>query len=675
MNRKHVPLRLSSLSRLLSITFLTILLIVSSSPVIASPTELPDVIDFCYGVDHPPFIYAYEGDGYSYLNVGLTVPLQYHEVGDQFTGELSSGGNMVTAGCALSPEGQLFFVFPLYSYGDYTATIYDAGGDMIFQNDMSVDASEVDCDPAELAESPPKVDTTTETDDGSETSTSEIDTTETDTTETDSTGTDTFDTDTSDTDTTETEVTDTATTSEEEQDTSGLGFGPVIIIGLGLIAVLIGIKKLLKKNCEKERQAWLAASAEADAARNKAREAEEAAEKLTEKREGLEEELDDIRETYPSAGKPDGEEAWIEIDGRRITSRDIAMRREADKAAWDKYRSDPNPDSAQELQEDWREAATPKSEEERKELDEKAKALEEAIKKAKEAEDEAVKKAKEAQAAEKKAEAKAEAARKAYEACIKAALTPPKPEGGSTPGTSGGSTDGGSEPPTEEEEDKAVCNDNDSPQERNRVNLGRVTIPVDLKVTIDGGDAHESAELAGEISGELADVSEKLGWISKLMDLKGIGETIMRDGAGWSLVGAAAPPAAGVALDVPVPTSPGQLAVDTLSILGKISSVIIGKVPELQERRLPDCDVSASIKTKVFTVECVEIWVCRDGQWVKDHSRFSVKYISNSSRNFQKRRALTWAQSQQLIRRYEQRYQALLRSELDKLARLEAGCK
>jgi hypothetical protein len=364
------------------------------------------------------------------------------------------------------------------------------------------------------------------------------------------------------------------------------------------------------------------------------------------------------------------------MDGRRITSRDVNMKREAERAAWDEYRSDPNPESAAELEDDWKESDTPQSEEERKELDEEAKALKKEIDTAKEAEDKAVKKAKSAKEAEDEANKKADDARRAYEACMKAALTPPKPAPGTTPDTTDGTTDGPGGPSVATGEDeKPGCNDNDPPQERNRQNLGRVSIPVELKVTLDGGGAHDAAVAANEISGELADISEKLGWISKLMDVKGIGESLVRDGVGWSFVGASAGPATGLALDMPVPTSPGQLAVDTLSILGKISSVIIGKVPELQARRLPDCDVSATIVNNVFTAECVEIWVCKNGQWVKDRSRFTIKLIGKSSGRMTKRRALTWAQAQKVIRRYEQIYRGKLSRALDKLAVLESGCK
>lgn len=628
---------------------LMVLLVFYTAPVQHVFAEPVEPLDFCIGVDHPPFEMDYPGDGYSYLRVGLTLPLTAYSEGDHFTGELSGGSGPVSSESNMNADGQLFFAFPLYGYGAYTVAIYDGLGEMVFQNDVTVDQTETLCDPDDLKKAPPVEEPAVI----EEPTSTEPTVTEPETPE-------------------ETpEVIDEPSEPVAVEDSTN--WWPVLIIAGGGLLVLVGVLMLLKKNCEKERKAWLEAEQVAKAAREAARQAEAAAEELTEAREQLEAELKDIREVYPSAGKPGGEEAWIEMDGKRITSRDVAMKREAEKAAWEEYRSDPNHESAEQLQEDWEEILEPQSEEERRDLDEAAKQLEESIKEAKSAEKEGKKQAEKAQKAEQKAEAAAEAARLAYEACIKAALAPPKPKP-TKPETPEGPDTGGPSI-SDNPQESSCCKSSDPPQERNRRLLGRVSIPIKLKVNIEGGGAHEGAEAANDISDQLADASEKLGWISKAMDIKGIGETLVRDGAGWSLLGAAGPPAAGQALDVPVPTSPGQLAVDTLSLLGKISSVIIKKVPELQERRLPDCDLSASIVNHVFTAECVEIWVCKNGQWVKDRSRFTLTLIQKSSGRMTKRRGLTWAQAQRHIRRYESIYRSRLRNGLNRLAELESRCR
>lgn len=642
--------------------------------------EIVEPIDKCIGVDHPPFEQEYAGDGNSYLRVGLTFAFEYFDEGETLTGELTGNGNTMVSTDMLNADGQVFFTFPLYSYGSYEVMIYDDMGGLVYQENVSVDETEPVCDLESLSKAP------------------RIETTETDTTETDTTEIDTTETDVNNV-TEEETSTDSANENVTTEKVDGFPSWPIIIIGGGLLLVIFGVMKFLKKNCEKERKAWLAASDQAKAASDKAREAEERAENLGEEREVLEEELSDIRDVYPSAGKKGGDEAWVEMDGRRITSRDVAMKKEAQKAAWDDYKEDPNSESAQDLQDDWHDIGKPESEEERRELDKDARNLEEAIKNAKKAEDNAKKIAKDAKKNEEDAEKKAEIARLAYEACIKKALTPvkpaPKPEtkpastsgskptstSGSKPGTISGPKPGSISGPTlgssttPEEGVKKVCQESDPPQERNRKNLGRVSIPVRLEVTLQGGGAHDGAVAANDISDQLADASEKLGWISKAMDLKGIGQTLVRDGAGWSLVDAAAAPTAGAALDMPVPTSPGQLAVDTLSILGKISSVIIKKVPELQERRLPDCDLQATMKNNVYTAECVEIWVCSNGNWVKDRTKFTLKLIARSSGRMTKRRGITWAKAQGMIRRYEHIYSNRLKVALDRLSKLESGCK
>lgn len=661
VDRMNNTYLLNHFSKLRLLRILTLLSLLFSMTIMSIDTfaETGEPLDDCVGVDHPPFEEDYPGDGYSYLKLGLTMPLEYYDEGAEFTGELTGEGSSVSATELLSGEGQLFFTFPLYFYGIYDLMVYDDGGTMVYQNEVTVDASEPECDQEGLAVSPPK--TVVEEPAKETPEEKSLDEPVNEPSE-------------------EPTAEPTATAPEDITD-DGFVWWPLVLIGGGLIGILVGVMMLLKKNCEKERQAWLAALDQLKSASDKSRDAEKEAEKESGEREQLEEELADIRKGYPSAGREGGDEAWIEMDGRRITSRDVAMRREAERAAWDEYRRDPNSESAQDLVDDWEEIGTPESEEERRELDEEAKKLEEAIKEAKKNEKEARKKAEEAGKAEEAARKNEEAARLAYEACMKAALAPPKPKPvpkpvpkPETPGITEGPPTGGPTV-TEEEEKPPCCKESDPPQERNRRNLGRVSIPVKLEVILEGGGAHEAAVVANDISEQLADASEKLGWISKAMDLKGIGEALVRDGIGWSLAGAAAPPAAGQALNMPTPTSPGQLAVDTLSILGKISSVIIGKVPELQERRLPDCDVQGIIKYNVFKAECVEIWVCRNGQWVKDRTRFTLTHINKSSGRMTKRRALTWAQAQRLIRHYEIIYRGRLTRALDRLAELEAGCK
>lgn len=634
-----------------------------------------EIIDACIGVDHPPFLQDYSGDGYSYLRVGITVPLTYYDPDSNFTGQLEGSGNDVTQEATLNDLGQLFFLFPLYAYGDYSLSIYDSAGAIVYQEPVVVVASEPDCNPEDLAVSPPKESIVEATE------TTEVVTEAEETREV-----------TSKEESSREEATLVATEPSTDNEApvnvneDGIKWWPLILVVLGLPLITIGLLRLLKKTCEKERQAWLKALEAAKAARDASRDAENGLEAITGEGEKLEEDLDEIREVYPSAGKSGSEEAWVEMDGRRISSRDVALRREAERAAWNKYRSNPGGESAEKLQEEWQEVGKPQSEEERRELDKKAEELDGSIKALKKDEKAAQDKVKAAKAAEKVADAAEEAARLIYQACMQAALTPPKPkedpkpepdpEPESTPGSTPGVVDGPSEGGTEEEEEeKPCCQEDDPPQERNRRNLGRVSVPIRIEVNIQGGQAHKSAMEAKDISDDLKDISDKLGWISKAMDLKGVGEAIVKDGTKWGITKAGAPPVAGQLSGMPTPTSPGQLVVDTLSKLAEISSVIIGKVPELQARRLPDCDLRISTHYNYYKAECVEIWVCNKGQWVKDRSRFTLTLVGKSKGNKPLRRALTWARAQRFIRRAELMQRAKLARALDRLAELEKGCQ
>ena len=108
--------------------------VVLTATVIKGPVLADTVppIDYCVGVDHPPFDQPYEGDGYSYLRVGLTLPLAYYDEGSSFTGELSGTGDSVSVTDMLDAAGQVFFIFPLYGYGEYGLTVMDDAGGMVF---------------------------------------------------------------------------------------------------------------------------------------------------------------------------------------------------------------------------------------------------------------------------------------------------------------------------------------------------------------------------------------------------------------------------------------------------------------------------------------------------------------------------------------------------------------
>ncbi len=205
-----------------------------------------------------------------------------------------------------------------------------------------------------------------------------------------------------------------------------------------LVAVLAVLELLLNRSarncqehiekCKKARAAAKSAEAEAQSAKQKADSANLDHEKAKKTLQKAQEKLDDAKKE-PS----DESESWVEIDGRRITSMDLRLRKEESKALWDQYRQ--GDVDAKSLEKAWEnlgehsalEELRKKSQESRKEAAEKV--LEKAKDQARRAEERALKVKAEAKSARKKAaEAKALADKICKEAddCVKAQLKTPK---------------------------------------------------------------------------------------------------------------------------------------------------------------------------------------------------------------------------------------------------------
>lgn len=596
-------------------------------------------IDSCIGVDHPPFERKYQGDGKSYLNTGLTLPLQHYEE-KTVTGVLvGANGETAEAMDKVDANGRVFLSFPLYSYGSYTVTVIDEEGNPIFEKPVSVGPQEQPCSRESLAKSPPPEQVPGK---GQENQM-------------------------------EPEVKEgPALESEpvlntETSDESDRPWWPFVAVGLGLGLLAAGLILSRKGPCEKERLAWEAAERRAKDANAAAKKARAMADQAAADRAGLEAELAEIRQTHPSAGKPGGDESWIESDGKRITTRDTTMRREAEQAAWEKYRQNPNPETAAELEKAWNEAAEPISSDERRDIDEQARRLEEELEKAREAERDAQRAVNDAEKAADQADDAADKAQQIYEECIGANSVHSEDGGGSKTSSTTNSGEG-----TQTRECR--CREDEPPQERNKRELGVVTFPVRLEVELSGGFAQAAANEARQISEQLADISEQLGWLSTAMDIKSIGSALVRDRSGWKALGESVAPVTGKALGTPLPTSPGQAAVDYLSTVAKIASVIVGKVPELQARRLPDCDLTITVVRRALRATCSETWVCRDGRWVMDGTTFTLSFVREGKTGGKRFTALTWNQAQAEIERFETIQINQLQNALDQIARMEARC-
>jgi hypothetical protein len=183
-------------------------------------------------------------------------------------------------------------------------------------------------------------------------------------------------------------------------------------------------------NCKKARAAADAAEAEAQSAKQKADSANQDNDKAQKDLQEAQKNFDEAQE------KPtDDSEAWVEIDGRRITSMDLRLRSDESKALWDQYRN--GEIDANSLEKAWEELGEHGALEElrKKDWDAKKEAAEKALEKAKEqareAEEKAQKAKEQAESARKKSdEAKALADKACKEAddCLKAlAKAPTKP--------------------------------------------------------------------------------------------------------------------------------------------------------------------------------------------------------------------------------------------------------
>jgi len=109
----------------------------------------------------------------------------------------------------------------------------------------------------------------------------------------------------------------------------------------------LNCQELIDK-CKKARAAAEAAKAEAQSAKQKADSANLDHEKANKAVQEAQKKLDDALK------KPSDEsEAWVEMDGRRITSMDLRLRSEESRALWDQYRR--GDIDAKSLEEGWEE--------------------------------------------------------------------------------------------------------------------------------------------------------------------------------------------------------------------------------------------------------------------------------------------------------------------------------
>ena len=102
-----------------------------------------------------------------------------------------------------------------------------------------------------------------------------------------------------------------------------------------------------------------------------------------------------------------------------------------------------------------------------------------------------------------------------------------------------------------------------------------------------------------------------------------------------------------------------------------IAGLIIEKVPELQEYRVPDCEVDFHVVRNALHASCVEIWLCKGGHWVLDNKKFEVVVQNEVPAVYPSQGGMTWEQAQALIETYQGKEKAMYdeaAAKLDKFA-------
>ena len=486
-----------------TVLFLVVFTLIQFSSRASAADKKP--LDSRICIDHPPFSKKYDGDGRSYMNVGLTLPREYYPEGTSVLGTLKGEGLTVKAlgYLKVNEDGQVAMYFPLYSYGSYAVNVTDKDGFTLFEQTVEVTAADTMsvCNPLIVA--PPLV-TVTATPSPSASATPSPSTTPSPSPSASP----------SQSPSATPSPSPSATPSPSAAHAGGITddhhtpWWPWLAIPLGVLLVVGGT--IMTRPCFKERLAWEAAKRALKQARVVAEKADEAARQAETVRAGLETDLEAVRSTYPSAGKPGGDEAWAESEGLRLTSRDLAMRREEENAAFGEYHENPTPETAASVEDAWKRAADADAVAARRKVDAQIRDLERRLEEARRAEKDARRRAQEAENAARQAGDAADAARRAYAVCMHHAQTPEgKPVGQ------------GGVKIVEDQNHGCECTEGDV-LERNKREMD-VLAPARIKVFLRGGFAHEQLKIAQEISGIIKTVSEMLDLVKLAMTLQGIG--------------------------------------------------------------------------------------------------------------------------------------------------------
>ncbi|HSH10984.1 MAG TPA: hypothetical protein VLA10_04290 [Ilumatobacter sp.] len=476
-----------------------------------------------------------------------------------------------------------------------------------------------------------------------------------------------------------TETTPAPTPTTVAGDDSGGGgwiwIGPIVV---GLLAIAIGLLMLARrKRCEDELEAWLAAKQACDEAQADEQRAEAARDQAQQKLDRAEDDVDDHCAGYPPAcADNDPRDSWIEdsdVPGSRIDGLDVAAGRAWSREVWGQYRNGQL--SAQGVEQAWEQGPSDAFKEAYRDRYPAEKARHDQLEQARQQAEADLQQAEadltRARTDRQQKCAAAEAARRALELCLARPVPPTAGPGGGEGGTDGGGGDPGPTAPGEPSQEPPCTDGTEREAGSQSVD---VNVPVSFQPVILGGDAHAAAERAREIANELRQaeiVAQALGRILGLAPGAKLVEDFTVGGAietGVS-VGSAA-------TGVPIPTNPAEAAANAIELSALVARVIIGAVPEWQERRLPDVELRIQWKLAPFRLTCTRIEVCRNGVWVEARHRLSLERTGPDRPGPQSNRGggFTWADAQREIQRFASSFSRSQRRALADMKRFRDGC-
>lgn len=445
-----------------------------------------------------------------------------------------------------------------------------------------------------------------------------------------------------------------------------------LLLGGGGLLIVIGIWLFArKKGCEEEMAAWLRAKAACDEATVAEQAAQTARDDAETERDRVEDDMDDLCESFPPAcSDRDPRGSWAEDPtqpGSRIDGLDVAAGKAWSRALWGKYRD--NQMTAQQLEDAWGDPVPDDFRQDYRNQYDAAKAAHDALaqdlSRAEQDLADAETNLERVKGERIRACDAADAARRALDACLGAA---------SGAGTGGGDTgDGGPTPPTGPEEppgpeEPQECAEGTEREGSRKVE--NVNVPLDFEPIITGGAAHAAADRARSIARDLRDAEIAADALGRLFSLAP-GVKLVREFSLGEAVGVGM----GVA-DIPIPTSPAEAVANYVELLINAAATIIGAVPEWQERRLPDVELTIQWKVAPFQLTCTDVEVCRSNEWVVERRRFTLERTGPDRSGGRKNLGggFTWAQAQDEIRAYSRRFSGSLRRALDQMKRFKDGC-